>query len=121
MPDGSSSAAPVTNPGPSSRNKIFGRLAGDFLISFLEEFMATVQIKPCKFQDFFMLRSRLFLSRWTSSCKTGRSDAANPSPQSPLACDAPTRDLNWFHFSRADTAQEPPQEIGSSDYALLRS
>ena len=29
--------------------------------------------------------------------------------------------LNWFHFSRADTAQEPPQEIGSSDYALLCS
>jgi hypothetical protein len=29
--------------------------------------------------------------------------------------------LIWFHFSRADTAQEPPQEIGSSDYALLCS
>src|ERR1700682_3674109 len=40
MPDGSSSAAPVTSPGPSSRNKIFGRLCGDFLSSVSEGFMA---------------------------------------------------------------------------------
>jgi hypothetical protein len=62
MPDGSSSAAPVTNPGPSSRNKIFGRLAGDFLISFLEEFMARSQMKPCKLQDFFAPQPALPIS-----------------------------------------------------------
>jgi hypothetical protein len=31
---------PVTSPGPSSRNKIFARLSGDFLRAALEEFMA---------------------------------------------------------------------------------
>ena len=53
MPDGSSSAAPVTNPGPSSRNKIFPRLAGDFLISFLEEFMARSSNKAVQISRFF--------------------------------------------------------------------
>ena len=53
MPDGSSSAAPVTNPGPSSRNKIFRRLAGDFLISFSEEFMARSSNKAVQISRFF--------------------------------------------------------------------
>jgi len=42
---------PRDQPGPSSRNKIFPRLAGDFLISFLEEFMARSSnkaIQNCK-------------------------------------------------------------------------
>ena len=47
--------------------------------------------------------------------------AANPAPQSPSCVRRTDDGLNWFHFSRADTAQEPPQEIGSSDYALLCS
>jgi hypothetical protein len=53
MPDGSSSAAPVTNPGPSSRNKIFPRFAGDFLISFLEEFMARSSNKAVQIAKIF--------------------------------------------------------------------
>ena len=52
MPDGSSSAAPVTNPGPSSRNKIFARLYGGLPRSTLEEFMTPVQLKPYKLQYF---------------------------------------------------------------------
>jgi hypothetical protein len=43
----------VTNPGPSSRNKIFPRLAGDFLISFLEEFMARSSNKAVQISRFF--------------------------------------------------------------------
>jgi hypothetical protein len=63
MPDGSSSAAPVTNPGPSSRNKIFSRLAGDFLISFSEEFMARSSNKAVQISRFFYaLQSTLPIS-----------------------------------------------------------
>jgi hypothetical protein len=50
---------------PSSRNKIFARLAGDFLISFLEEFMARSSNKAVQISRFFMLCSRLFLV-WTT-------------------------------------------------------
>ena len=38
MPEGSSSAAPVTSPGPSRRNKTIARFAGDFFGATLEEF-----------------------------------------------------------------------------------
>jgi hypothetical protein len=52
MPDGSSSAAPVTNPGPSNRNKTFARLYGGLSGSALVEFMAPVQLKPYELQYF---------------------------------------------------------------------
>ena len=54
--------APVTNPGPSSRNKIFPRLAGDFLISFLKEFMARSSNKAVQLQDFYALQPTLLIS-----------------------------------------------------------
>src|ERR1700693_4203196 len=56
MPDGSSSAAPVTNPGPSNRNKIFARLYGGLSGSALVEFMAPVQLKPYELQYFYAPR-----------------------------------------------------------------
>jgi hypothetical protein len=63
MPDGSSSAAPVTNPGPSSRNKIFPRLAGDFLISLLNEFMAGSSNKAVQIARFsYVLQPTLPIS-----------------------------------------------------------
>ena len=57
MPDGSSSAAPVTNPGPSNRKRIFPRLYRGFSRSALEEFMPAVQPKPDELQ-YFLFRDR---------------------------------------------------------------
>jgi ABC-type oligopeptide transport system substrate-binding subunit len=57
MPDGSSSAAPVTNPGPSSRNKIFRRLAGAFFSSAAGEFMVCSSNKSGANCKIFVLRN----------------------------------------------------------------
>ena len=53
MPDGSSSAAPVTNPGPSNRKRIFPRLYRGFSRSTFEAFMVAVQLKPDELQYFY--------------------------------------------------------------------
>ena len=60
--------------------------------------------------------SASFGIRWRGPAQYGQ-------PSTAVTTCVPRTDngLNWFHFSRADTAQEPPQEIGSSDYAFLRS
>jgi len=133
MPDGSAAAAPVTKPGPSSRNKIFPRLAGDFLISFLKEFMARSSNKAVQLQDFYALQPTLLISLDDADLALGSVSTLRPSDadagskasvrrrdpaQSADIVSQPStvttsvrridNGLNWFHFSRADTAQEPP-------------
>jgi hypothetical protein len=66
MPDGSSSAAPVTNPGPSSRSKIFGRLSGDLLGPALDEFMAHSSNKAMRIARVLCSAADLHPVRWTN-------------------------------------------------------